>query len=166
MLKSGKSRIVVRRSLSNVRVQIISFYEGGDKTEVDFCSKSLKKYGWKGHGGSVPSAYLAGYKAGSEAIKKGIEEAIADIGMHTSIKGSVIYAAIKGAKDAGMKIPLGADIIPDDEKIRGAHIAEYAKKIKGSEKYSKQFSFYLKNNFSPEDIPKHFDEVKKKIDSQ
>ena len=45
MLKSGKSRIVVRRSLSNVRVQIISFYEGGDKTEVDFCSKSLKKYG-------------------------------------------------------------------------------------------------------------------------
>src|SRR3989338_11379094 len=63
LLKSGKPRLVVRRAGNNFRVQIIDFTPEGDKTLVEVASSMLKKYGWKGHCGSMPAAYLTGLHA-------------------------------------------------------------------------------------------------------
>ena len=58
---------------------------------------------------------------------------------------------------------IGNNILPSMDRIKGKHIAEYAKKLKGSDRYNRQFSSYNKNHMTPEDLPKHFDEAKEKI---
>lgn len=166
LLKSGKPRLVVRRSLNNVHIQLIAT-DDGDKTVVEIFSKNLRKYGWKGHGGNMSAAYLTGYLAGMMAKKQNIKEAVADIGLHTSVRGSRIYAAVLGAKDAGIVIGIGKEALPKMERINGKHVADYAVKLKTSQdKYKKQFSDYIKRGLHPEELPKHFEEVKKNIENQ
>jgi large subunit ribosomal protein L18 len=82
--------------------------------------------------------------------------------MHPSTPGSKLYAVVKGALDAGIKVKVSKDKLPSEERIKGDHIVKFAKKIKEN-KESKQFSKYLKNNIDPEGIPKLFEDVKKKI---
>lgn len=164
LLKSGKHRIVVRKSLDNVRIQIIKYETDGDKTVVDVLSKKLAKYGWKGHCGNTSAAYLCGLVAALEASKKGVDSAVADAGLQISSKGSVIYAALVGAQDAGLKLNLGKENLPDIKRISGAHVAEYAKKLKADkQKYEKQFSACIRNGLEPEKMVEHFEEVKKNI---
>ena len=55
----------------------------------------------------------------------GIDEGIADIGLHASTKGNRIYAAIKGVVDSGVNVPCGEEIFPDEERIRGEHIKKH-----------------------------------------
>ncbi|MBI4019025.1 MAG: 50S ribosomal protein L18 [Candidatus Aenigmarchaeota archaeon] len=161
LLKSGLPRLVIRKTNNKILIQIVEFIRSGDKTLTEASSLDLASLGWKGHSGSVPAAYLAGMLAATKAIKHGVKEAIADIGLQYSRKGVAIYAAIKGAKDAGLNISAG-EAFPDDARIRGEHIAQYAKLLKSKNKaaYEKQFSSYLKSGFNPEDIAKNFDEVK------
>src|SRR3989344_2378594 len=166
LLKSGKPRIVVRRSLESVRVQFIISEESGDKTVVETTSRNLAKYGWKGHGGNTSSAYLAGYLAGLRAVKHGVKEAVVDIGLQKSVKFSSLYAAALGARDAGVHVNVGKEVAPTVDRIHGKHVAAYAQKLKADpEKYRRQFSRYLKDGVVPEEIPKHFEEVKAKIAS-
>ncbi len=163
LLRSGKCRAVVRVSTNNVRIQFVKFTKTGDLTVVDISSKSIIKLGWKGHAASMPCAYLVGFYAGKQALQKNEKQAILDIGLAKSQKGSVIYAAAKGIVDAGIEMPLG-DVAPAPERIRGLHIAEYAQKLKqNKEKYEKQFSALLKRGLDPEEIEKHFEEIKSKI---
>ncbi len=168
MLKSGKTILVVRRSINNIHMQLIQYHKKGDKTVLEDSSKSLKKYGWKGHCGNLSAAYLTGMLIGFKALKKNIREAILNSGLQMSVKGNAIYAAVAGAKDAGMEIPVGKDILPSRERISGRHIAEYAAKLKKSstERYKKQFSECLKNGLEPEKIEDHFEDVKKNIISE
>ena len=165
LLRSSLPRLVVRRSLNNVHAQIISFDENGDKVLVETFSKELRKYGWHGHCGSVSAAYLTGLIIGARAKKLGVGDAILDIGLHVSIKGSSLYAAALGARDAGLNIPIGKEILPSKERITGKHVADYAVMLKKENPaaYKKQFSACLKNNLEPEKITEHFDEVKSKI---
>jgi large subunit ribosomal protein L18 len=164
LLKSKKLRLVVRRSLNNIHLQIIEYEPKGDKTLIKVSSKNLRKYGWKAHGGNLPSAYLCGLLIGLMAMKKDINEAVLDVGLQTSIRGASIYAAAMGARDAGLIIDLNEEILPDMDRISGIHISNYAKLLKSNpEKYNRQFSYYLKNNLDPERLPKHFDEIKNKI---
>ncbi len=165
LLLSGKPRLVVRRFISNVQAQLVEFDPKGDKVIFTIHSNRLKKFGWKGHRGNLPAAYLVGLLAGLEAKKRGYEEAILDIGRYKSTKGNALYAVLKGALDAGLKIPHGEEILPSEERIRGEHIANYAKMLKENdpEKYQKQFSRYLKEGLEPEKLPEHFEEVKEKI---
>jgi len=164
LLKSNKHRLVVRRTLNNIHVQIVKFEPDGDKTVIEVSSKNLIKYGWKAHGGNIPSAYLCGLLAGLQAIKKDVDGAVLDIGLQTSIKGSSIYAVAVGAKDAGFAIDLGKEIAPDMNRISGAHISNYAKTLKSdTSRYNRQFSLYLKNGIDPEKLPEHFEEVKRKM---
>ena len=166
LLKSKKLRFAVRRFLNNILAQITLYNEKGDKTLLTIHSKVLeKKYGWKGHGGNLPTAYLVGLLAGLEAKKKGIEEAILDIGRFRSTKGNSLYATLKGAIDAGLKISYNEEILPSEDRIKGEHIKNYALMLKEKEpeKYNKQFSRYLKNGLEPEKIVEHFEEVKNKI---
>jgi len=75
LLKSKKPRLVVRRFLNNIIAQITLYNEKGDKTLLTIHSKILeKKYGWKGHRGNLPTAYLVGLLAGLEAKKKELKK--------------------------------------------------------------------------------------------
>lgn len=165
LLKSDRPRLVIRRHLSNIHIQIIKF-DDGDKTVVEVVSKSLRKYGWKGHGGNLPAAYLVGYLAGATALKKNVKEANVDVGLHMSANASALFAAAAGAKDSGLLVPLGKEAIPKMDRVSGKHVAEYAKKLKGTDKYNKQFSSYIKAGLQPEDLPRHFEEVKEKISAE
>ena len=164
MLKSGLPRAVVRKSLGIIHLQIIKYDRKGDITLIEDSSGSLRKDGWKAHCGNIPAAYLIGYKLGKKALTLGIEKAISDIGLQKSTKEGVIYAALKGIQDSGLDINIG-EITPDDNKIKGGHISSFAKKLKAEDKarYEKQFSEYIKNDFDPANIEKHFEEVKNKL---
>ena len=84
-------------------------------------------------------------------------------GLKASIKGSKVFAALKGAVDAGLEVPHGEFIFPDDERIRGEHIANYAESL-DDEEVAKKFSKYLERGLQPVDLPENFDETKNKID--
>jgi len=161
LLESGKPRLVVRKTNRNMIVQIIAFMPEGDRTLVAVNSKKLKEYGWIPKR-NMPTSYLAGFLAGKMAKAKGISEVVLDIGRHTPSFQSIVFAAMKGAIDAGMNSKLGMEL--SEERIKGVHIAEYAKLIKDDkEKYSKQFSEYVKNKVEPEKLPELFEKVKAKI---
>lgn len=166
LLKSGKPRLVVRKTLNHHIAQIVLYDSKGDKTVVSAHTRELMRdFGWKGHGGNTPSAYLLGLLIGYKALEKGIEEAILDIGLHPPTRGSSIFAVLKGAVDAGLDVPHSEEIYPGEDRIKGEHIAEYAKMLKeeDEEKYRRQFGGYLVRGLEPERLPEHFEEVKARI---
>ncbi len=163
LLKSGKHRLVIRRLLGTIVCQLVDYHPDGDKVLFAVSSRDLRKLGWKGHAANTPSAYLTGLLLGKKAVAGGIKSAILDIGLHNSMKGSRIYAALKGVLDAGLNVPSSEDSLPSDERVSGKHIEDYAKKLKGSPAYEKQFSLYIKAGLKPEELSSSFEDVKKKI---
>jgi large subunit ribosomal protein L18 len=165
LLRSSKPRLIVRKTLNNMIVQVADAKPEGDHVIVSAFSQELRKQGWMGEFGNVPSAYLTGYLAGTRAVKKGLKEAVLDIGLSAPSKGSRLFAALKGFVDAGVTVNHGESILPSNERIRGEHIANYAKALSDTnpEYYQKRFSEYLKRGLEPQRLPKHFDDVKKKI---
>ena len=166
LLKSGLPRLVVRRGIWNFTIQLVEYEENGDKTIFTVHSKILfKKFGWLGHRGNIPTAYLTGLVAGFEALKRGYKKAILDIGRYTPTKGSSVFAVLKGAVDAGLDIPHSQEKIPSDDRIMGKHIENYAKYLlkNDPDRYKKQFSNYLKVGLKPEEFVKHFMDIKEKI---
>lgn len=157
-----KSRLVVRVSNANVTAQIIDVGENGDETIVSAHSNELQKMGWLGGTGNTSAAYLTAYLCGKKALNKGVTNAVLDIGLKPSIKGSKIFAAVKGANDAGLDVPYGEAIVPEENRITGEHIAEYAKSLDDTE-VKKQFSKYIERGLQPVDLPNHFEEIKNKI---
>ena len=127
LLKSGKHRLVVRVKPRQIIAQIIEYNPEGDRVVISATSLELKKMGWKHHGGNVCAAYLTGLLCGKRAKEKGITEAVLDIGLHTPVHGSNVFATLKGAIDAGMTIPHSEDCFPSDERITGKTIEEYRK---------------------------------------
>ncbi len=121
LLKSRKIRMVVRKTNKYVIVQFIDFSEKGDKTITSTTSRELNKFGFPGKR-NLPSAYLAGYLAGFKAIKKGVKEAILDTGLHPKTKGSILFAALKGALDAGVAVPHSEELFPSQDRINGEHL--------------------------------------------
>ncbi len=164
LLKSGKARLVVRRSVKNMVCQVVEYQSAGDRTLFTADSKELKKFGWLAGTGNIPAAYLTGLLCGVRAKKK-VKEAVLDTGLTTSTKASRIYACLKGAVDAGLNVPHSESILPEEDRVKGGHIASYAGHLKkeSAERYKKTFSGYSKAKIAPEDLPKHFDEVKAKI---
>ncbi len=168
MVLSGRTRFVVRKTLKYIDVKIIDFAPQGDIVRVAAHSRELvKKYGWMGSTSSTPAAYLTGFLAGLRALKKGIKEAIVDIGLQRPVKGSRVFAAVKGALDAGMKIPVSEEVLPNNGRIKGEHIAKWAEKlaVENPEFFQRQFSKLLKTGFDPRRYPEHFEEVLERIKS-
>ena len=122
LLKSGKPRMVVRKTNRYVTVQFIQPSEKGDVTVATATSKQLQKAcGFPGKC-NTPSAYLAGMLAGKRAAGKGVKEIVLDIGLHTASKGSVVFAALKGAVDAGLQANFDKEMVPSEDRIKGAHL--------------------------------------------
>ena len=122
MVRSGWNRLVVRKSLKHMRVQVIKAEKQGDITLASSHSSELKKYGWTKSMSNTPAAYLTGYLCGIRAKKAGIKKAVLDIGIQRVIPGSTLFAALKGAIDAGVEIPHNETILPPEERRKGAHI--------------------------------------------
>ncbi len=166
LIKSGKPRMVVRKSLKYILVQFAEARIEGDRILAAAHSRELvKKYGWLGGTSNTAAAYLTGLLAGFRARLAGIEEAVLDIGLADPVPGSRVFAALKGAVDAGLRIPHSEEILPTEERIRGEHIALWAEDLAKNdpEKYRRQFSKYLERGLKPENLPQHFDEVAEKI---
>lgn len=164
ILSSNKYRLVVRKSLKNFYTSLVQYTPNGDKVVFTVSSKFLSKLGWKGGTGNLSSAYLVGFIAGKKALEKGIKEAVLDIGLNNSVKGSRLYSSLAGALDAGLQIPFNQEVLPSKERISGVHISKYATFLKNNkEAYEKQFSNYIKRGLAPEDFVKHFNEIKVKI---
>lgn len=125
LLKSGKPRLVVRKTNKFVTVQVVQLDEKGDKTVASATSKQLSKYSFAGKA-NTPSAFLTGLLVARTAVKKGVSECVADFGRHDATKGSLLYAAVKGALEGGLKIPVGEGVFPKAERLEGKHVKDAA----------------------------------------
>ena len=125
MILSKKPRVVVRKSNASTTLQLVMAEQKGDKTLLTVNSRDLTNFGFTASLSNLPAAYLTGLVFGKKMLALGIDEGIADIGLHASTKGNRIYAAIKGVVDAGVNVPHGSEILPDDGRIRGEHIKKY-----------------------------------------
>jgi large subunit ribosomal protein L18 len=165
LLLGNKPRLVIRRSGKNTLLQLVEYSRAGDRVVASAHTSQLKKYGWVTSRSNLPAAYLTGILLGRLALQKKISEAVVDIGLQNSTKGSRLYAALKGALDAGLKIPHSEEVLPKQERIVGAHIASYAKKLKqeSPERFQRQNSQYLANKIAPESYQEYFERVKEQI---
>ena len=127
MLLSHKTRAVVRKTNKYIVIQFVDFSSKGDVIKSQTNSRELVKKGWKYSCNNLPAAYLAGILAGKKAKTKGIKEAILDIGLKSATRGNVIFSALKGISDSGIKINYDKEIMPDEKRIRGEHIKTYRK---------------------------------------
>lgn len=160
LVKSGLPRMVIRRGSTTLTVQFVEYTPTGDKVLAGTSSAVLGKFSWAPRA-NVPTAYLTGLYAGKLAKKKGVKEFVLDTGLYSPVKGSILFAAQKGAMDAGLKSPHGDGLV-DEARISGAHIEAYAKSLDKAE-YNKKFSSYLKDGFKPEDFTSRFKGAKEAI---
>jgi large subunit ribosomal protein L18 len=167
LVLSKPPRLVVRLTPKHANIQIIEAEAIGDKTIVSAHSRELSKtYGWLSSGGNVPAAYLSGLLCGFKAMAQGVEKAFLDVGLHIPSKGARIFAALKGVLDAGVEVPHSKDVLPDEGRISGKHIAEYGSQLSlEAEVYKQKFSKSLSRGLKPEKLPDHFYAVKDKITS-
>lgn len=158
LLLSVKPRLVIRRTSRHIIVQLIEYDSKGDKVIASAHSNELKNHGWKGSTSNTSAAYLTGLVCGMKAKKNGAKEAVLDIGL---IPGSSkIFAALNGVLDSGLDVPHRDDILPDEKRIKGEHVAEHAGLLKDKKK---RFSKYFEKGLDPSELPKHFDTVASKI---
>jgi len=122
LLRARIPRAVVRTSLRHTSVQLVSYDAKGDFVVATAHSRELLDLGWKASTGNLPAAYLTGYLAGMRAKKKGVEEAVLDIGLKEPVKGAACFATLKGLLDAGVDIPHSKEILPSADRVKGKHI--------------------------------------------
>ena len=116
LLKSGKPRLVARKTNRYVIAQIIEAKQAQDKIILGINSKMLLAKGWpkdkEGSLKSLQAAYLTGFILGKLAQEKNIKSAIFEIGINRNVKKSRLYAVLKGALDAGLNIPHNPEALP------------------------------------------------------
>ncbi len=134
LLKSGRPRLVVRKTNRYMIAQIVESSIAQDKILVGVTSKDLLQNGWPkekiGSLKSLPACYLTGMLLGRKAKGK-ISEAILDLGMNRNIQKSRIYSVLKGVVDAGLKVPHSEKSLPNTEEIiRNESLAPIFNKLK------------------------------------
>jgi len=123
LLKSGKVRLVIRKSIKNTQIQFIEYKENGDNIIASANSSELvNKFKWKFSTSTTSAAYLTGLLAGSRGKKKKISECVVDIGQYPPVTGSKIFASIKGVVDAGINCPHSDEKMPSEDRIMGKDI--------------------------------------------
>ncbi len=121
LLQSGKPRAVVRTSNRNTKTHLAHFEREGDENTAHAVSKELEEYGWVHNTGNLPAAYLTGFLTGMKADE---DEAVLDLGIKEKKNGGRIFAAVQGMNDAGLKVPVGEEAVPEEGRLRGEHIQE------------------------------------------
>ena len=127
LLRGGVPRAVVRVTNTQVICQLVEYEPDGDKVLVSATGSSIvSNYKWpKGASKkSIPASYLVGLAMAKKAISSGHSKAVLDIGLAASTKGNRVFAALKGMVDGGLDIPHGEGILPDEDRLNGAHISE------------------------------------------
>ncbi len=153
LVKSGKVRVIVRKTNKKILAHAVKYNPKGDETLAHADSKELEKFGFYGTN-NTPSAYLTGLLLGKKMKEK---TAILDIGRRDPKKGSVVFACLKGLLDAGIEIPHSKEPIPNDERISGKVLDKYYAENKET------FSEYRKKNIVS--IEKAFEKAKKEIEN-
>jgi large subunit ribosomal protein L18 len=156
LLKSGKPRLVARKSNNQTRAQLIVTGPQGDETAASAASNDLEAFGWEAPTGNLPAAYLTGFLAGKRALEAGLDEAVLDIGLNTATPGNKVFAVQEGAIDAGLEIPHSEDVFADWQRTRGSHIAEYAE----------QEGDLYSGDFDATELPTHFDEIRERMEDE
>lgn len=153
LLKSGKARLVTRKSNRHIRAQLILTGPQGDETIASATSEDLAEYGWEAPTGNLPAAYLTGLLAGKRAVEAGLEGAVLDIGLNTATPGNKVFAVQEGVIDAGIEVPHNDEVFAEWERTRGEHIAEYAESQDG----------LYAGDFDATTLPEHFDSVRERL---
>lgn len=122
LLKSGKTRLVIRKTNKYLIAQIVSTEIAQDKVLIGMSTKDLLSNGWpkekSGSLKSLPACYSLGFILGKEMKTKKISESILDLGMHRNIHKSRIYALVKGVIDAGISIPCSEEALPTEQDLK------------------------------------------------
>ncbi|MGA8663478.1 MAG: 50S ribosomal protein L18 [Thermoplasmata archaeon] len=123
LLKSGRTRAVVRISERRVRVALVTFDPTGDRVVAAADSTELGGIAFPASSlASTPAAYLTAYLAGLRAKASGTEEAVLDLGIRHPTAGGRLSAALKGLLDSGLDIPHGDEGFPKADRLNGAHL--------------------------------------------
>jgi len=121
LLKSGKPRLVIRKTNKYILMQVVESEVAQDKPILTVSSKELLSKGWsKENSGSLkslPASYLTGFLLGKKLNGK-IKNLVLDTGMYRNTGKSRLYSALKGAVDAGLEIPHSKDIFPEEEDLK------------------------------------------------
>lgn len=160
LLLSRKPRLVVRKTNTRTIVQVVNAQVTGDVTLASAISSELTNYGWNAGIGNLPAAYLTGLLAGRRALERGVTTAVLDLGLHPPIRGSKIYAALKGAVDAGLEIPHNPEILPSEDRLTGKHIIAAFEYYKENPVDEHAFSIIGKKKTTITTIPKQFEKTK------
>ena len=161
LLLSKKPRLVVRKTNTNTIVQIVKASVIGDSTIASAVSSELGVHGWDANTGNVPAAYLTGFLAGLRAKSRGVKDAVLDLGLNPPVKGSRVYAALKGAIDAGMEVPHDPEVLPDEARILGEHVVASYEHFGNK---SNMFSELGKKKTTITGMPKKVKSVKKSLE--
>ena len=165
LVLSRLPRLVTRGTLKHMIVQFVKAKATGDEVVASAHSQELTKtFGWKGYCGNVPAAYLTGLLCGFRAVANGVKKAILDIGLQSPTRSSRSFAVLKGALDAGVSVAHDKEILPDEKRVQGQHIVNYANELSSNpEVYQYRFSKYLSKGLRPEQFAEHFASTKEKI---
>jgi len=191
---SPKYRLVVRLTNRDIICQIVVSKINGDYVLTAAYSHELQRFGLTVGLTNYAAAYCTGLLIGRRHLTKlglstryvGKENvdgsdfnvealpdgprpflAILDIGLYRTTTGARIFAAMKGAVDAGMNVPhsdkrffgFNGETKKFDPKalrkiIFGGHVSDYMKKLADDNptKYQRQFSRYIKAGLTPDKI--------------
>lgn len=126
LLKSGKARLVFRKTNKYIIVQYVESKNAQDKIVLGFCSKELLKYGWPKEASksikNITASYLIGFLIGKKIINNKLDTPIIDFGMIKTQYKTKIYAFLKGLIDSGLKIKYKEETFPEEERIKGKHL--------------------------------------------
>jgi large subunit ribosomal protein L18 len=126
LLKSGKPRVIFRRTNNYIITQYIKSKEAKDKIILGFTSKDLIKYGWpknaQGSLKSISASYLTGFLIGKKILKEKLETPIADLGMIKTLYKTRVYGFLKGLINSGLKINCDEKCFPEEMKIKGENL--------------------------------------------
>ncbi|MBY8996470.1 MAG: 50S ribosomal protein L18 [Candidatus Thorarchaeota archaeon] len=161
LLLSRRPRLVVRKTNTSTIVQIVTASVVGDSTVASAISTELGDHGWTAGTGNIPAAYLTGFLVGLRAKNRGVKDAILDVGLNPPVKGSRVYAALKGAVDAGLDVPHSPEVLPDESRITGEHIVASYDHFGDK---SNMFSELGKKKTTITTIPKKVQTVKKALE--
>lgn len=163
LLHSRESRLVVRKSNTRMIVQVINATVVGDTTVASAVSSELETYGWKAGIGNLPAAYLTGLLAGLRAKARGVDTVVLDVGLHPPVRGSKVYAALKGAIDAGIEVGHNPDVLPDETRISGEHVIDAYNYVTEKQSDTHHFGIVGKRKTNITSVPKQVTDVKKAL---